>query len=129
MAILQVDAVVYPSGISVAPILGAPTEPSVNSSPRRNSIWGVIAANGFPTIGVPAGFTAEVFDRVRDPNAKGGTRLVGPIAAKLPVGITFLARPFHETVLFRIASAYEAATRHRVPAPDFGPLRREPQRD
>jgi amidase len=36
--------------------------------------------------------------------------------------VMFFARPFGEPVLFRIASAYEAATRHREPPPDFGPL-------
>jgi len=47
---------------------------------------------------------------------------VGPVPAKLPVAIAFLARPFDEAMLFRIGSAYEAATRHRVPPPEFGPL-------
>jgi Asp-tRNA(Asn)/Glu-tRNA(Gln) amidotransferase A subunit family amidase len=122
----RLDAVTYSSGISVAPILGAPTEPSRNGSPNRNSIWGVLGANGFPTIGVPAGFTTKVFDRVRDKDAPGGTRLVGPVPAKLPVGITFLARPFAEPTLLRIASAYEAATKHRTPPPDFPPLTGEP---
>jgi len=126
MAMLNIDAVTYSSGISVAPILGAPTEPSKNNSPNANSIWGVLGANGFPTINVPAGFTTEVFDRVRDPLAPGGTRLVGPVPAKLPVGITFLARPFDEPMLLKIASAYEAATHHRTPPPDFGPLPGEP---
>jgi hypothetical protein len=69
---------------------------------------------------VPVGFTTEVWDRERD--GEGGTRLVGPIPARLPVGVDFLARPFDEPILFRIASAYEAATRHRTPPPDFGPL-------
>lgn len=48
--------------------------------------------------------------------------LIGPIPAKLPVGIDFLALPFGEPMLFKIASAYEGATRHRSPPPDFGPL-------
>jgi amidase len=126
MAMRNLDAVTYSSGINVAPILGAPTEPSKNNSPNANSIWGVLGANGFPTISVPAGFTTEVFDRVRDPLAPGGTRLVGPVPAKLPVGITFLARPFDEPMLFRIASAYEAATHHRMSPPDFRPLPGEP---
>ncbi len=38
-------------------------------------------------------------------------RMVGPVAAKLPVGIDFLGRPFDEAMLIRIASAYEAATK------------------
>src|SRR5258705_13287616 len=51
-----------------------------------------------------------------------GTRLVGPTPAKLPVGIDFAARPFDEPTLFKIASAYERATKHRMPPPEFGPL-------
>ena len=39
-----------------------------------------------------------------------------------PVGVDFIGRPFDEPILFRIASAYEAATRHRTPPPEFGPL-------
>jgi Asp-tRNA(Asn)/Glu-tRNA(Gln) amidotransferase A subunit family amidase len=122
MALHDLHAVTYSSGINVAPILGAPIEPSKNNSPNANSVWGVLGANGFPTINVPAGFTTEVFDRVRDPVVPGGTRLVGPVPAKLPVGITFLTRPFDEPTLLKIASAYEAASHHRIPPPDFGPL-------
>ena len=81
---------------------------------------------GFPAITVPAGFTTHVFDRVRDANAPGGTRLVGPVPAKLPVGIDFLAMPFNEPLLLRIASAYEASTKHRAAPRDFGPLQGEP---
>lgn len=126
MGMLDLDAVTYGSGIGVAPVLGAPYEPSKNNSPNANSIWGVIAANGFPSLNVPAGFTTEVYDRVRDAAAPGGTRLVGPTPAELPVSITFLARPFDEPVLLKIASAYEAATHHRRPPPDFGPVPGEP---
>lgn len=122
MAEKGLDAVTYGSGIGVAPILGSPYEPSKNNSPNANSIWGVIAGNGFPSMNVPAGYTTEVFDRVRDAAAPGGTRLVGPVAAKLPVSITFLARPFDEPLLLRIAAAYEAATHHRVIPPGFGPV-------
>jgi Asp-tRNA(Asn)/Glu-tRNA(Gln) amidotransferase A subunit family amidase len=47
---------------------------------------------------------------------------VGPLPAKLPVGISFLGRPFDEPTLFAVAAAYEAATQHRTPPPGFGPL-------
>jgi Asp-tRNA(Asn)/Glu-tRNA(Gln) amidotransferase A subunit family amidase len=124
MAMQNLDAVTFASGVSVAAILGAPMEPAKNNSPLQT--WGVLGANGFPAINVPAGFTTEVFDRVRDASAPGGTRLVGPVQAKMPVGINFLTRPFDEPTLLRIASAYEAATHHRIPPPDFGPLPSEP---
>jgi amidase len=66
-----------------------------------------------------------VFDRVRDAAARDGTRLVGPNPAKLSVGIMFVGRPFAEPTLLRIASAYEAGTKHRIPPPDFGPVPEE----
>jgi len=44
----------------------------------------------------------------------------GPIAAKLPVGIDFMGRPFDEGTLIRIASAYELLTKHRQQPPGFG---------
>lgn len=120
MASLQLDAVTYPTGNVPAPKLGAPTEPTVNG--RSALAWTLLGANGFPAISVPAGFTTEVFDRVTDKSAQGGTLLVGPIKASLPVGIDFLTRPFGEPTLFKIASAYEAATHHRKAPADFGPV-------
>jgi Asp-tRNA(Asn)/Glu-tRNA(Gln) amidotransferase A subunit family amidase len=120
MAMLDLDAVTYPTSNIPAAKLGAPTEPTVNG--RQSNAWALLGANGFPAISVPAGFTTEVYDRVVDTSAKDGTKLVGPVAAKLPVGIDFLARPFDEPTLFKIAAAYEAATHHRTPPPGFGPL-------
>jgi Asp-tRNA(Asn)/Glu-tRNA(Gln) amidotransferase A subunit family amidase len=120
MARFDLQAVTFPTGNTPAEILGAPREPTVNG--RDISAWGVLGQHGFPTMSVPAGFTTHVFDRVRDPKTPGGTVLVGPVPAKLPVAIAFLARPFDEPTLFRIGSAYEAATRHRIPPPEFGAL-------
>jgi Asp-tRNA(Asn)/Glu-tRNA(Gln) amidotransferase A subunit family amidase len=120
MAQENLDAMVSPAGNIPAYILGAPIEPTLAG--RSNSVWGLLGQHGFSTLSVPAGFTTHVFDRVRDATAPGGTRLDGPIPAKLPLGIMFFGRPFSEPTLLRIASAYEAATRHRVPPPDFGPV-------
>ena len=120
MAQDNLDAMVSPSGNIPAYVLGEPVEPPLNG--RTNSVWGLLGQHGFPTLSVPAGFTTHVVDRVRDPAAPGGTRLAEPIPAKLPLGIMFFGRPFAEPTLIRIGSAYEAATKHRAPPPDFGPV-------
>lgn len=126
----KLDALAYPTTNIPPPKLDAPQEPSVNG--RSPLGWTVLGREGFPAMTVPAGFTTEVYDRVEDPAApkakdgKPGTKLIGPVAAQLPVGIDFAARPFDEPMLFRIASAYEAATRHRTPPQGFGALTGEP---
>ena len=117
----RLDALVAPMATVPPRKLTAPREPAVNG--RSPVGWSMLGQQGFPAITVPAGFTTEVWDRVRDGD---GTRLVGPVPARLPVGVDFIARPFAEPMLVRIASAYEAATRHRRPPAAFGPLQGEP---
>ncbi len=124
MTDMNLDALTYPTGNIPAPKLGAPNEPTVNG--RQANAWTLLGQNGFPAITVPAGFTTEVYDRVVDAKAPGGTRLVGPVAARLPVGIDFLGKPFAEQTLIKIASAYEAATHHREVPKGFGPVAGEP---
>ena len=111
---MDLDAVVYPTGNIPPAVLTAPQEPSVND--RGSGVWTFINSRGFPAMTVPAGFTTHVYDRGPD------GELLPPKAAELPVGIDFLGLPFSEPMLFEIASAYEAATRHRAAPPDFGPL-------
>jgi Asp-tRNA(Asn)/Glu-tRNA(Gln) amidotransferase A subunit family amidase len=138
MSLSGLDALAYPTSNLPPPKLGAPGEPAING---RGNSWSMLGREGFPAMTVPAGFTTVVYDRVRDPGspirADGGpgggdeataegTHIVGPTAAELPVGIDFVARPFGEPTLLRIASAYEAATKHRRPPRDFGPLPGEP---
>jgi len=111
---MDLDAVVYPTGNIPPAILTAPQEPTVND--RSSGLWTYINSRGFPALTVPAGFTTHVYDRATD-----GTLLPAK-DAELPVGIDFLGLPFSEAKLFAIATAYESATRHRTPPPDFGPL-------
>jgi Asp-tRNA(Asn)/Glu-tRNA(Gln) amidotransferase A subunit family amidase len=120
MADMHLDAMISPTGNIPPYVLGQPLEPTLNG--RGPSIWSFLGTQGFPELGVPAGFTTKVYDRVRDAGAPGGTRLTGPISARLPLSVMFFGRPFGEPTLFRIASAYEQATHHREPPPDFGPL-------
>jgi Asp-tRNA(Asn)/Glu-tRNA(Gln) amidotransferase A subunit family amidase len=117
----RLDALVSPMSTVPPRRMTAPREPTING--RAPIGWSLIGQQGFPAITVPAGFTTQVWDRERDGAA---TRLVGPVAASLPVGVDFIARPFDEPMLFRIASAYEAATHHRKPPSEFGPLKDEP---
>ena len=58
--------IVYPTSNLPPAKLGAPPEPSVNG---RGGSWSFLGQQGFPAITVPAGFTTEVYDRVRDPGA------------------------------------------------------------
>jgi amidase len=140
----QLDALVYPTSNLPPTKLGAPSGPTINGRSGTGP-WSFLGQQGFPVITVPAGFTTEVYDLIRDPTAPetpdtemggagGGnrtvgdnhTRLVGPTPAVLPVGMDIVARPFQEPLLLKIASAYTAATKHRTPPPDFGPITGEP---
>jgi len=40
----------------------------------------------------------------------------------LPFSLVFRAEPGREDVVLKIASAYEAASKRRIPPPAFGPL-------
>jgi Asp-tRNA(Asn)/Glu-tRNA(Gln) amidotransferase A subunit family amidase len=117
----KLDALVSPMSTVPPRKLTAPREPAANG--RTPIGWSMFGQQGFPVITVPAGLTTQVWDRERDGT---GTRLAAPVAARLPVGVDFIGRPFDEPLLFRIASAYEAATKNRVPPPDFGALPGEP---
>lgn len=136
MADLDLDVILAPTNNIPAPKLGSPNVPRVNGRPL---VWSFLGAQGIPNITVPAGFTTEVYDRVVDPDSppvpvttpdarpgqtEPASRLTGPFPARLPVGVDFMARPFDEPTMLRVAAAYEAATKHRRPPPDFGPLPR-----
>jgi Asp-tRNA(Asn)/Glu-tRNA(Gln) amidotransferase A subunit family amidase len=146
MADQKLDALVYPTSNLPPTKLGAPAGPAINGR-SGTGVWTFIGAQGIPVITVPAGFTTEMYDLIRDPSApatpesawgRGGgggegrlagddhTRLVGPVAAKLPVAMDIAGRPFDEPLLIKIAAAYEAATHHRKPPAAFGPLQGEP---
>ena len=79
-----------------------PTRISEGVGPPYYNMRGATHINTFlvnvPSISVPAGFTIE----------------------ELPVGITFLGRPFSDGTLIKLAYAYERATGHRRP-PDLTP--------
>jgi amidase len=114
----KIDVLFSPTSTVPPRKMTNPREPAVAG--RTPIGWSVIGQQGFPAITVPAGFTTAVWDRERD--GQNGTRLVGPVDAQLPVGVDFIAAPFNEALLIRVAAAFEAATRHRRPSPEFGPV-------
>src|SRR5262249_1822758 len=79
---------------------------------------------------VPAGYVTVVYDPVFALSPDGTRYVSRPSATPtpipepgLPFSLGFRAGPGREDVLLRIASAYEAASRRRIPPPRFGPLK------
>ena len=98
MADYELDAIVY-KAVEHQPTL---IEDGVN--PPFVNTKGVPFINTFlvyvPAIVVPAGFTTD----------------------ELPVGITFMGRPYEDGAMLRLAYAYEEATHHRRPPSATPPL-------
>jgi amidase len=110
---MKLDAVVYPSSNIAPGIATSPELPSVND---RGTNWTTISGQGLPAMTVPAGFTTQIYDVSPVDNS------ISPVPAVMPVGLDILSLPFHEPTVFAIGEAYEQATHHRRPPPDFGPL-------
>jgi hypothetical protein len=109
-----------------ARIGGAP-EPGVRQNLRLESFYGPNA--GLTEVLIPAGYVTTVYDPVFK-LSPDGTRYIAVAADTpttipepgLPYSLVFRAEPGREDVLLRIASAYEAASKRRIPPPKFGPL-------
>jgi Asp-tRNA(Asn)/Glu-tRNA(Gln) amidotransferase A subunit family amidase len=91
----KLDAVIYPTWSN------APRKVGDVKSPAGDNSQILSPQTGFPAITVPMGFTYE---------------------NTLPAGLTFLGRLFTEPTLIKFAYAYEQATHHRHPSPQFPPL-------
>jgi Asp-tRNA(Asn)/Glu-tRNA(Gln) amidotransferase A subunit family amidase len=124
----RLDVLVNPT-ITLPPArIGHAGQPTVKNRPTgRFPSSGIL---GIPEITVPAGFNTINFEPEFALNAaKDGYRSVAndtrrtTLTSPLPVGISFWAGPGDESTLFTVASAYEAATKHRVPPPGFGAVR------
>src|SRR5579864_1715419 len=84
---------------------------------------------GLTEVLITAGYVTTVYDpvfrlsedrkRYVPQAAAAPTTLPAP---GLPFSLVFRAEPGREDVVLRIASAYEAASRRRIPPPAFGPL-------
>ncbi|MGQ0522301.1 MAG: amidase family protein [Betaproteobacteria bacterium] len=107
--------------------IGGPDEPGLIARLRNESQYGPNA--GLTEVLIPAGYVTTAYDAVFA-LSKDRKRYVGVASDKatalaapgLPFSLVFRAEPGKEDAVLRIASAYEAASRRRVPPPAFGPL-------
>jgi Asp-tRNA(Asn)/Glu-tRNA(Gln) amidotransferase A subunit family amidase len=108
--------------------IGGAAEPGLLARLREESQYGPNA--GLTEVLVPAGYVTTAYDpvfvlspdRKRYVPAASDTATTIP-APGLPFSLVFRAEPGREDVVLRIASAYEAASKRRVPPPAFGPVR------
>jgi len=109
--------------------IGGAYQPGLPGNLRLETFYGPNA--GLTEVLIPAGYVTTVYDPVWALSAEG-TRYV-PVRSDtpstipepgLPFSLVFRAEPGREDVLLKIASAYEAASRRRVPPPAFGPIHR-----
>ena len=109
-----------------AKIGGAP-EPGLSQNLRLESFYGPNA--GLSEVLIPAGYIITVYDPVFVLSPDGSRYI--PFASDtpttisapgLPFSLVFRAEPGREDILLKIASAYEGASKRRIPPPNFGAL-------
>src|SRR4030095_15959571 len=61
---MKLDAMISPTGNIPPYILGRPLEPTLNG--RGPSIWSFLGTQGFPELGVAAGWPTKGYERVWD---------------------------------------------------------------
>jgi Asp-tRNA(Asn)/Glu-tRNA(Gln) amidotransferase A subunit family amidase len=126
----DIDLFVNPTITIPQAKIGGPSEPSVNNRPGGR--FPLSADLGIPEITVPAGFNEIVYEphfvlNAAKTNYQSVTGTVqSTFPNPMPFGMSFWAGPGDEPTILKVSSAYEAATHHRTPPPDFGPLPGEP---
>lgn len=123
----QIDLFVHPNigvpqwkiGIDREPVIQGRT----GAGPSISDLLGV------PEITVPAGFNQIVYEPqyALSDDKKSYTLVTGETQSlmthPMPISMNFWAGPGDESVLVKAASAYEKASKHRVPPSAFGPLK------
>ncbi|HEY0961977.1 MAG TPA: amidase family protein [Pseudomonadales bacterium] len=123
-----IDAFVNPEVTLPPYILGGAIEPTVLDRGTASCCSAFTALLGGPEIDVPAGFNQIVYepqfqlseDRTRYVAVTGTERSL--MAKPMPISMMVWGGPGSDPELIKVASAYEAASQHRMPPPDFGPL-------
>jgi amidase len=102
---------------------------------RSESFYGPNA--GLTEVLIPAGYVTTVYDPVFALSPDGTSYVSVPSETPsetsttlpspgMPFSLVFRSEPGREDVVLRIAAAYEAASRRRIPPPAFGPLPAQP---
>jgi hypothetical protein len=107
--------------------IGGARQPGIHQNLRLESFNGPNA--GLTEVLIPAGYVTTVYDPIFA-LSPDGTRYVSVASDTpttipepgLPFSLVFRTEPGKEDMLLKIASAYEAASKRRVPPPAFGPL-------
>jgi amidase len=108
-------------------LIGGATQYGMGNNLRPETYNGPNA--GLTEVLIPAGYVTTVYDPVfalsedgmRYVSVQSNTPTTVPELG-LPFSLVFRAEPGKEDVLLKVASAYEAASKRRVPPPAFGPL-------
>jgi len=111
--------------------IGLAPQPQPEGQVRGEMRFGPYA--GLTEVQIPAGYVRTVYDpvftlsedrqRYTPTNNNSPTSLPAP---GLPFSLVFRAEPGQEDMILRVASAYQSASKRRVPPPAFGPLAGEP---
>ena len=124
----NIDAFVNPEQTTPPYKLGMASEPDLDWRESNGCCQTFTAMMGAPEMEVPAGFTQVAYEPtyVLSPDKKQYIATTGTVQTKLehpmPISLMLWAGPGDEPAMIKIASAYEAATHHRKPPPDFGPI-------
>lgn len=123
----KLDLLVNPTTTVPPALIGYSNQPTVNNRPSGR--FPTSADLGIPEITVPAGFNSVIYepkfvlnekkDEYKETaNETEQTILKNP----MPYGMSFWSGIGEEPMILKVASIYEAATKHRRPPSDFGPL-------
>jgi Asp-tRNA(Asn)/Glu-tRNA(Gln) amidotransferase A subunit family amidase len=130
-----IDAFVNPENTLPPFKLGGPPEPTVNDRGVASCCQRFTAVLGGPEIDVPAGYTRIVYEPqyVLSKDKKKYETVTGTVISQLPhpmpISLMVWAAPGSDPAVIKTASAYEAATHHRVPPPEFVGLPGTPRKE
>jgi amidase len=127
----DIDVFVNPENTLPPPKIGGPAEPAVRNRGSASCCQAFTALLGGPEIDVPAGYISVAYEPRYELSAdrKSYRSVSGTVESQLPhpmpISLMVWAGPGADPEVIKVASAYEAATAHRVPPPAFGPVQPE----